>query len=246
MTAPLIPATATLLELELISLLAGLIKGLTGFGSALVMAPFFSLLLGPHISIALIILIHTFTSQQGASAWRGQIRWPPVLGLATLAVVFDILGTHVMAEADPDTLRRATGALVILLAALHTRGIRWRHNGGAVPTLLAGAICGTFMSMAGLGGPPAVYYFDGLVGNSTRLRAHLLAFFMILFIAITAALAMQGLLTLELCLLALLLVPAFYLGACLGELGFHRLHVDHFKYLIGALLAGSGLIALCA
>jgi uncharacterized protein len=239
----LLPNATTLLALALVSLAAGLIKGLSGFGAALVMAPFFGLLLGPHASVALIVLIHAFTSRQGSAAWRGQIHWPPILGLAVLAVGFDILCTHVVAQFDPDTLRRITGLLVMALAALHTWGIRWTHRGGAAPTLLAGAACGTFMSFAGLGGPPALYYFDGLVKDPARLRAHLLAFFMILFVATAGLLAVQGVLTPELCALALLLVPPFYLGNRLGEHGFQRLPSRHFKHFIGVILIGSGLSA---
>lgn len=241
----LFPGAETLLALGLVSLAAGLVKGLSGFGAALVMAPFFGLLLGPHASVALIVLIHAVTSKQGSTAWRGRIHWPPIFGLAALAVGFDVVCTHVVARLAPDILRRATGLLVIALAVLHTRGVRWKHRGGAAPTLLAGAVCGTFMSFAGLGGPPALYYFDGLVSDAARLRAHLLAFFMILFTATAVLLVIQGILTVQLCLLALLLVPPFYLGNRMGERGFQLLPPRYFKHFIILVLVGSGLSALC-
>jgi uncharacterized membrane protein YfcA len=54
------------------ALAAGVLRGFTGFGGALAMAPVFAVLLGPAASLGTVVAVNLLTSWQmlGAS-WRG-------------------------------------------------------------------------------------------------------------------------------------------------------------------------------
>ena len=60
--------------LTVVACIAGMAKGLTGFGGALVMAPLFGTLIDVPDAGALVVLIHCATSMQGARNWRHAVR----------------------------------------------------------------------------------------------------------------------------------------------------------------------------
>lgn len=234
---------AALAALAAISLLAGLAKGLTGFGGALVMAPLFSFFVPPQQAALLIVLVHAATSLQGVRDWYAQVRWSRVLPFAVLALVSAQLMTHWAAGSDADRMRRIIGACVLLATLPHLSGWRWQHGGRWSSTVLAGLASGAMTAFGGLGGPAAVCYFSGITQGAV-LRANLLGYFALLFCGVTILLAAAHQLQVPHLVLSALLVPAFAAGVRAGERLSPRLPPRLFDRLVCALLLASGLLAL--
>lgn len=229
--------------LALISFVAGAAKGLTGFGGALVMAPLFSLLIGVPKTGVLVVLVHCATSLQGARSWASHATWRLIAPLASIAVLCAALCTRLMIAADANALRHLVACAVLGVTALHMAGWRWRHDGGWLPTAVAGATSGALTALGGLGGPPALYYFSGFARGAV-LRANLLGYFALLFGGATALLALERRIDSTDLGVCALLIPAFVTGVALGERCGNRLPPLWFDRAVNALLLGSGLVAL--
>ncbi|OTP78424.1 sulfite exporter TauE/SafE family protein [Caballeronia sordidicola] len=229
--------------LTVVACIAGMAKGLTGFGGALVMAPLFGTLIDVPDAGALVVLIHCATSMQGARNWRHAVRWKSVAPLAGVAIVFTAITSRFVADGNAVFLRHAVATAVLGITGLHVAGWRWRHDAGWTPTFSAGIISGVLTALAGLGGPPAVYYFAAH-HKGLALRANLLGYFAILFGGAIILLVADHRIRAPQIWTAALLIPAFGVGVHCGECIGPRLPSRWFDHAVIGLLLGSGVIAL--
>ncbi len=234
--------------LVLASLLGGLVKGATGFGGALAMAPSFVLLIGPRNAPLLTVLIHALTCLQGMGDWRNSMRWTAVLPAAVTAVSFAALFAHLIGRADVASMRRVTGWVVLTFAVIQAFGWRFRHQGGFVPAFLCGLVSGATTAAAGTGGPPAVMYFSGGAGDEESrkesIRGNLSVYFALLYGFSALGAVVQGRVNAELAQQAVLAAPFFYVGGRAGDWLFLRVNHKQFDRIAAALLALSGAILL--
>ncbi len=118
-----------------IAVAAGLIRGITGFGGAMVMSPPFALLLGPLVTVPVVLLLEGVAALPMVAAARSLVRWP-VIGPITAAACLTIpLGTWALVSVEPVTMRRVIAATVIAfalapVARLAPRGERHRPATG--------------------------------------------------------------------------------------------------------------------
>ncbi len=239
----LVGSASTLGWLASVSLVAGAAKGLTGFGGALVMAPLFGLFIGAPDAAMLIILVHCATSMQGVREWGGTVRWSSVAPFALVAVSCAALTSHWVVHGNTIFLRRFVAIVVLGVTGLHMLGWRWRHSGQWRSILAAGVVSGALTAIGGLGGPPAVYYFDG-IAKGPVLRSNLLGYFALLFGGVTLLLLINRQVKMPQLCTAALLSPTFAAGVILGERWCKLLSPVWFDRIVSGLLLASGLLAL--
>src|SRR5690606_32182098 len=118
------------------------VRGFSGFGSALILTPPLSALYGPASAVPMVIMLEVALSLQLLpKAWPLAERRQ--CGLLTLAAMPGLpLGAWILAASDPQLLRWAiSGGILLFLAAL-LLGLR-RHGPATWPGLLAaGALSG--------------------------------------------------------------------------------------------------------
>ncbi|GAA4015638.1 sulfite exporter TauE/SafE family protein [Actimicrobium antarcticum] len=238
------PAVLVLAALAAICFVAGVAKGLTGFGAALIMAPLLSMLIPPTQAAALIVLLHAMTGWQGARTWWPHVQWPRVIGIAVVALMCHQLTLPVLAQVDDVLVRRATGTLVLLLSLSSLCGAQLRNSGGYPATLAAAVASGIFTAFGGLGGPPVAYYFAGQASAATHMRANLLGYFMVLFSGAAIGLAVRGAVGIESLRHSALLAPFFVLGMMAGSRLYGRLSPRCYHYVVQLGLVGIGLFAM--
>lgn len=236
-------APSTIVALAAIAVLAGMAKGLTGFGGALVMAPLCSLLISTPDAGVLIVLVHAATSLQGWRQWKAHTNWRAVVPLGVVAVLCTGASAHAFARVDVHTTRHLLACAVLGATTMHVVGWRWHHSGGWIPTLGAGLASGALTALGGLGGPPAFYYFAG-TAQGPSLRANLLGFFALLFCGSAVTLTLDGRVLPGHVATVVWLLPAFASGVAIGERVGTRLPTRWFDRAVVALLFASGTTAL--
>lgn len=235
---PLWPAAAAIV------LTAGVVKGLTGFGSALVMMPVLSVLYGPAAAVATMQLI------DGPLAWTmapGAVRrcdWRQVLALAGGAAVGMPLGVQVLRVADPDFLRIAIAATVLIMAGLLASGWRYRGRPGRGLSGGTGLLAGLLGGSTGIGGPPVVLFWLGSQADGASVRANLAVYFAVGSLTGLISLTAAGLVTWQIAATALTLAPFFASGMWLGAKGFRLASETLFRRAALGLVAASGLSGL--
>ncbi|WP_020202310.1 sulfite exporter TauE/SafE family protein [Cupriavidus sp. WS] len=230
--------------LAAVTAVAGIAKGLTGFGAALIMTPLFALVVAPAQAAMLTVLLHGLTAWQGIRACRRRVAWRKVAVLAAIALCAHQLALLGLGRVEPHLLRRGIGTLVLVMGVMALLGLRIRHGGGAVATGLAGVASGVFTALGGLGGPPVVYYFSGQGTIDASVRANLLAYFMLLFAGASLGLLAQGRLDLPTVRAGALLVPFFCAGAVAGEALFARLPSAVFARVVQLALITIGAFSV--
>ncbi len=160
-----------------VAFIAGLARGFSGFGAALIFMPLASSIIGPR-SIAPLLLIIAAVAALGLLPRGWLLADRPSIGTMTLGALVGVpLGTYALTRMDPLALRWGIVALVVLLLGLLMSG--WRYHGRpATPlTVGVGGLAGFFSGAAQVGGPPVVAYWLGGGGNGEcRARQHHLVF----------------------------------------------------------------------
>jgi uncharacterized membrane protein YfcA len=190
-----------------ISVLAGLVRGFSGFGSALVYVPLMSALYGPRIAAPSMAVIDVLAAVTFVSTvWR-QAAWREVLPLAVSALVAAQFGSLILKYADPILLRWLITILVLAVVAVLASGWRYQGRPILVVTLAVGALSGLLGSAVQMAGPPVIVYWLGSAGEAAIVRANFVTYFAALAAGLGITYSIKGLLTSEATALALLIGP---------------------------------------
>jgi hypothetical protein len=234
----------TLALTVLVAGVAGLARGFSGFGAALIFMPAGSALVGPAVA-APVLLVADGVLSLGflPRAWLLARRRDVAL-MALGAVIGVPLGAYILRHADPLLLRWVIAGLASSMLVLLLSG--WRYHGTPRPpvTALVGAIAGLFGGLAQMTGPPVVAYW--LSGKETHgtMRASIILFFgattVFTFVSYLAA----GIITVQVLWLAALVAPAYALGLFAGARAFRLASPEIFRRLCFALIAASVVTSL--
>ncbi len=213
----------------LVAALAGVVRGITGFGGAMVMAPPLALLLGPQITVPVVLLLESLAATPQVLETRRLVRWRlmgPILA-ATAATL--PLGGLLLLTIDALTLRRATALIVIVFALLLLRG--WRYAGAQkMPTGIGlGALAGGMLGATSIGGPPVILYLLAGPDRIETTRANLTLFVFASCLVGLAVLWLQGAFGAEGLWTGLLLAPGYYGGLVVGTRLFSRFNDARFR-----------------
>ena len=228
-----------------VAALAGVIRGITGFGGAMVLTPPLALLLGPRLAIPIVLLLEAFA---GAPMMRDAARratWRTLTPITLAAFATIPLGGYVLVHADQDLLRRAIAAIVVIFALLLLKGYRYGGARGLPASVSAGAVAGTMLGAAGIGGPPVVLYLLSGPDPVHVTRANLTLYVAFSSIGALTMLALRGILDMTALASTLLLAPLYFIGVLLGGKLFVRFSDKRYRQLtLVLLLAVSTFIML--
>ncbi|MDG2269062.1 MAG: sulfite exporter TauE/SafE family protein, partial [Alphaproteobacteria bacterium] len=121
---------------------AGLIRGFSGFGSALINAPILSLIWGPTVGVPVAALVEIAPAIQLTPKAIKIAHWKTVWAFSIPAVILLPLGTFILVSVPADDMRRAIGAIVLVVALILWSGWRYRGPRGTGPAIGVGLVGG--------------------------------------------------------------------------------------------------------
>lgn len=222
---------------------ASFVRGLTGFGMAILLVPVLALALPP---VEAVVLGNALSLMIGLTEVRQLVReaersaW--VIGAAV--VLTTPLGLWALFLTSVDVAR-----LVIALIAFSAfAAILLPLRGNAVPGLLVtggvGVVSGLMTGYAGMPGPPVVPYYAGRALPRITIKASMLLIFTIAAGTGLASAVGLGILKWELMLLALIILPLILVGNRLGMSVSGRISDPAWRTAVGLVLGGAALGAL--
>ncbi len=215
---------------------AGAIRGITGFGGAMVMTPPFAWLYGPAFAVPVALLLESVVAAPMLVQTRRAVRWPvigPILGTACIAAP---LGVWILVVADAVSLRRAIAGIVIVFGLLLLRGWRYEGRPRVSTSIAVGALSGTMAGATSIGGPPVILYLLSGPDRVDTTRANLTLFVAVTSLAGILAQWVAGVFTMEVALAGLMLAPGYYLGLVAGGRLFPRFSDTRFRQFTLVLL----------
>lgn len=217
---------------------AGLVRGFTGFGTALIFVPVAGIFLPPERVIALIVLTGiASTAALLPGAWARAARRE--VGLLALAALFTVPVGLRLLDLLPEAMIRwivagiAGGTLIALAAG-------WRLS-GQVPRaglLAIGGLAGIVGGLTGLTGPVVILFYLAGQSAAASVRANTILFLAILDVVVVANLILRGAVTVHVLAVAVVLAVPYFVTTLLGQSLFDPRHERLYRW------AAYGVIAL--
>lgn len=224
--------------------IAGLARGFSGFGAALIFMPLASAVVEPRIAAPLLLVVDAVaTTALLPDAWRRADRG--TVGIMALGAMAGVpLGTLLLTAVEPLAVRWAIVLAVAALAVLLASGWRYTGRPSAAATTGVGAVAGLFAGVAQIGGPPVVAYWLGTGTSAATVRANIVLYFAASTVLTGIAYLVGGLLTGRVLLLSVATFPAFAAGLWLGSRLFGRAAEAAFRRACFGLIAAAALLGL--
>jgi len=235
MTVPFGLETGAIVFLALALLVAGFVRGYSGFGfSALIIAAS-GLVMNPLDMVAVVVVWETVMSLQAWSSVGSSVDWKRVGWLLAGAIIGMPLGLWALTSIS---------GYVLLMSLVLLYGWRMKAEAGSGPTFGAGVVSG-LANAPGMGGLPVVAFFAAQPMAPAVFRATLVAYFPILDLYSAPLYWWHGMVTMTTIWASLIGLPFVLLANWLGSR--HFLATDpqdfrRFAIILLALLAGLGLI----
>ena len=224
--------------------IAGVVRGFSGFGSALVMAPVLSLLFGPVTSAVSILVIDSGAILQ---LMRTAVRHADRRLVVTLGcgAMFGIpAGAWLLVHLDPDLVRMLISGIVLVFVAILATGWRYRGPRPLALTTATGFTSGLMGGLAGFAGPPVILYFLSGTASALTIRASIAGFFTLTSFCSIASYLWLDVFTTEIVIRGLWLIPGFMIGVWVGGEMFKRASERSFRHVVLIVLACVGLVGL--
>ena len=222
---------------------AYLVRGIAGFGSALIAVPLLALTLPLTIVVPLVVFLDYLGSASQGISNRSNIQWNEILPLLPFSMIGVAISLYVMDSVRPEMLSVALGGFVILFAVyqLLPMNLGRASRNIAIPAGFSGGFVGTLF---GTGGPFYVIYLNLRHLDKNSFRATFAAIFLIDGAMRLGGYAVKGFYTMEMLSYMALAVPVAGLGLFFGGKIHTALGRDAFVRLISVLLLGSGTALL--
>ena len=219
------------------------VRGLTGFGMAILLVPVLALALPPVEAVVTANFLSLFIGLSEISRLARDAE-PTAWTLGWLVLLATPLGLYALLVTTPAIAR----LLIALIALSAFVAILLPRSGASVPSRLAtggvGVVSGLMTGYAGMPGPPVVPYYVGRnLPRETAKASMMLVFTMAGFAGIVSGAAM-GIVRLELALFAVLLFPAVLFGNWLGARASGRVSDPVWRAFVGLVLGGAALAAV--
>lgn len=231
-----------LLAAVLATAIAGLMRGYSGFGTAVILAPVYSLLWGPRAGVPVMLLMELLVSLQLLPGAIKDAEKRVVLPLGGAAAVATPLGAWILLTADGEALRRFIGGFVLVFGLLLMSG--WRYHGSRpLPLNIAvGTMAGLLKGSTGMSGPPVILYLLAGLEEAKRHRANLILFFATIAVVSVIPPVLGGLVDFPVLARLAVLLPVMAISVPIGARLFRVVPDRLYRpFAMGVLLAAGGL-----
>jgi uncharacterized membrane protein YfcA len=227
--------------------LAYLVRGVSGFGSALVAVPLLAHFLPLTFVVPWMVVMDTLAALVLARSGQrdGNVRWAEIGWMVPASLLGIVIGIALLVNVDRAPLMVALGLFIVSFGVRHLLGLHGERPVSRWWALPAGILGGGIGALFATGGPPMVIYLTHRLRDKGELRATLSGLFLIDGALRTAGLALAGLLLQDRMGGYLLAgVPLMAAGLYAGNHVHLNLDQRHMAVLIALLLVASGVSLL--
>jgi uncharacterized membrane protein YfcA len=158
---------------------AGVVRGMSGFGAGMIIAPIAGAIYGPQWALVIVVVVDALPILPVAIPALRIATWREVVPVAVGTLLCFPLGIAILKAGDPTLLRwLICGAILACVAVLWSG---WRYTGprNAGVSAAAGGVAGVLSGIAQIPGPPVIAYWMASGLPAVLVRANLLAYFLV-------------------------------------------------------------------
>lgn len=226
------------------TLAAGVVRGLAGFGLAILLVPVLGLAIPPREAVVVANWLGLLIGLVGLKSILGESERSAFV-ISALAMAATPLGVWLLVQSDPAFARMlialiALGSFVLVLLPKRPAD----HAPGASETGFTGLLSGVLTGFAGMPGPPVVPYYLRRRIAPQLARASMMTIFLATSVAGVVSASILRVATWREPTLAFLLFPAVLAGNWLGNRAFGKVSDTAWRGLTGAVLGLAAIAAL--
>lgn len=224
---------------------AAYVRGLTGFGMAIILVPLLGLIIAPGEAVVLGILLQLLIGPVGLKVIMADADRSTATPIALLAMLATPAGMFALDATTPDVARLlitliAVGAFVAVMLPKQPEG----HRPGRVAIAGTGIASGILTGFASMPGPPVVPFYLRRHLEPKVARASMMLIFFATAIAGTLAALWVGIATWRLFILALVLFLPMWLGNRIGGRHFGRVPPHVWQAMVAVVLGVAAVAAV--
>jgi hypothetical protein len=217
-------------------LIAGFIRGYSGFGFAMVAVTSISLVIPPARVVPLVLILEVVASiSLVPQVWK-DIDWYSLRWLLAGSLFATPFGAYLLANIPPEPMRMSISLLVLVAAILLLRGWAWKRMPGKPLILATGIACGILNGAAAIGGPPVILMYLSSPAGVTVSRASIIAYFLGIDTMSLVMASIHGLTTFQTLLLTVVCIIPLLLGIAVGSKMFIKVEKESFRQHVLILL----------
>lgn len=229
-----------------LAFLAGVVRGFSGFGTAMVLTAPMAVLFSPAVAVPIVGLVDPVASLR---LWRPASKlcdWRVVMVITAGAAIGSPLGVYALSVIDPELMSTLISVILLASVAILATGFHFKGEPGVTTTASTGFSAGFLGGMTGLAGPPVVLFFLGGKNTAHVTRANIIMFFALSTFVSMAAFLWRDLLTWEVVALSVVMIPFYVVGLSVGTLGFGKGGAKYYRSAVLTLVAIIGVVSLLA
>ena len=228
-----------------VTLVAGLMRGFAGFGSAMLMAPIFAILFGAADMVVTVTAIELVVSLQLFPQVRKDADWKTLTPMSIAACIAMPFGVWLLASIDKGTIVTGVSAIIVGFVIVLWSGWKYRGPRSSAISAAVGSISGGMMATTGVGGPPVLLYLLSLNDPPNVNRANIVTYYFVTGFLLIAIVVATGVAGWQALLRAVVLFPAMVLGAWIGGRMFASFGNERtYRNVALAILFATGMLGL--
>ncbi len=220
---------------------AGLVRGFSGFGTAMVYLPVAGQILTPFQALTTLMVMDLIGPLPNipAAIRTGQKR--DILRLSAGTLVALPLGVLVLGLIAPEVFRYGVSLISLLLLVLLMAGVRYRGTLRLPMVYGTGALGGFLAGSVGLPGPPVIMLYMASPNPSEVIRANIMVYLLLCDLMMIGVLQLNGYLQFSAVALGVLLILPYLAANVLGGLLFRPGHERLYRTIAYFIIAVSAL-----
>jgi uncharacterized membrane protein YfcA len=226
-------------------LVAYVIFGIAGFGSALVASPVMALYIPVAKIVPLLALLDMCAAIVNVSRDGRNAQWAELKRLIQVMIIGSLVGAAILLKTRPDILLLALGIFVVLYALYSLSGLKPDRQFSPKASVPFGLVGGIFSALFGSGGFIYAIYLSGRIEKKEAFRMTQTTLIGMSTLTRVVIFTFAGVyLDIDLLLLALVLLPGMLVGITLGSHFTLKMSREQFMKLINVILLASGTVLM--
>ncbi|CAI1798358.1 sulfite exporter TauE/SafE family protein [Serratia liquefaciens] len=226
-------------------LVAYVIFGIAGFGSALVASPVMALYIPVAKIVPLLALLDMCAAIVNVSRDGRNAQWAELKRLIPVMIIGSLVGAAILLKTRPDILLLALGIFVVLYALYSLSGLKPDRQFSPKASVPFGLVGGIFSALFGSGGFIYAIYLSGRIEKKEAFRMTQTTLIGMSTLTRVVIFTFAGVyLDIDLLLLALVLLPGMLVGITLGRHFTLKMSREQFMKLINVILLASGTVLM--
>ena len=164
----------------LVILAAYFLKGLSGFGPALIMIPFLTIIYDPATAIVITAFLDFLAGFVLVPQIRKNIAWPFVVPIIISMGIGAVFGAYLLGQLPVTTIRQIMGIAIGVFALyllIQKNGNQHTTDHSGIVKYPVGLLSGLFGGLLGISGPPIVIYMK-MFYDKAFFRSQLIVIFL--------------------------------------------------------------------